>query len=250
MGRPSVIEDLWRAEHALAQQGTGGRIAPTHAVIKFYRHDALSSPLYVAAELVANSPTTYVMKKKATFADICNSITSVEADNILLDAIYACGATHSLATLGDSSNLAAVFAGASGNYTPALCTFATNSTGFGVPVFTGSGLNDLTDEVETAQSLATDLSVKIQVKIDTLAATDKFSWREYSAGSWGSWTTGVSCAVTQTVLAGHIAVKFGAITGHTLNDLWEFAVGGRIYVEPGQSVNVLVSNETLDVSVP
>lgn len=91
--------------------------------------------------------------------------------------------------------------------------------------FSGTGTNDLaTGGTFTGSSNATFV-----VKIDSVGATDTFTW----SGNGGSTWTGVTTSITgtaQTLING-ITVTFGAISGHALDDSWTFTTTARKNVE-------------------
>ncbi len=78
-------------------------------------------------------------------------------------------------------------------------------------VYTPISLNDITVVVGSAHGL--------EIQITTAGAQDKFKWR--NAG--GAWSAEINCALTNTLVDDAI-VKFGAITGHTLNSVWMLPV--------------------------
>jgi len=97
----------------------------------------------------------------------------------------------------------------------------TNPATFGYPIFTGSGLDDLYQwENQDRTYTGTDPSATYTVQIDSVGATDTFRWRKNN----GSWTTGVAITGGDQDLVDGARVKFGAVTGHTLNDQWVIPV--------------------------
>lgn len=87
---------------------------------------------------------------------------------------------------------------------------------------TGSGLDDLeTRGVWTDE----DSSAIVAVRIDNTGSPDTFRWSLDGGDNWDA--TGVSITGGWQTLSGGIQVRFGATTGHTLNNEWTFCAGGR-----------------------
>lgn len=84
------------------------------------------------------------------------------------------------------------------------------------PVFSGTGLDDLSAEAE--YRLATDTSVTVE--IDAAATPDMFRWSLDGGLTWVAEDVPVTGSA-QTLQDG-IAVAFGATTGHTVGDRWTF----------------------------
>lgn len=80
---------------------------------------------------------------------------------------------------------------------------------------TGVGLSDLT---VTGTYFADD-NADFQVKISTAAATDKFQW---SADAGVSWSAEIEITGSAQLLENGVSVTFGAVTGHTADDVWSF----------------------------
>ena len=85
----------------------------------------------------------------------------------------------------------------------------------GSKAFVGSGLNDMTP----GGTYTADINKNIRVQIDAVGATDTMKWSEDNGATWG--TTGIP--LTKTIYLSYgIELVFGATTGHTLNDYWNF----------------------------
>jgi len=85
--------------------------------------------------------------------------------------------------------------------------------------FTGTGLNDLT----TGGTFTGTANRSFRVQIDSVGATDTFSWTKTSTATpivWDATTVPISAGTT--TLTEGITISFAALTGHTLNDRWDF----------------------------
>lgn len=91
----------------------------------------------------------------------------------------------------------------------------------GDPVhFAGSGLSDIsTRGIWTAPTT----SAYYSVEITTAAGTDKFVW----AKNGGSASAEISITGGWQVIDGGLEIKFAAITGHALSNLWYILAGAR-----------------------
>jgi hypothetical protein len=88
---------------------------------------------------------------------------------------------------------------------------------------TGSGLDDIGYRGPYSGTGATHF----RVIIDGTGANDTFEWGTVDAsGVYTQDTAGINCELlaSKVTLQDGIAVYFGAITGHTLSDAWDFAV--------------------------
>jgi hypothetical protein len=92
------------------------------------------------------------------------------------------------------------------------------STLVGSATQTGSGLDDMTSQ-GTFVGLNTDLDYR--VKIDATGTPDTFTWSDDDGSTWEA--TGVSITASAQALNNGVTVTFGATTGHTLNDYWDFS---------------------------
>ena len=84
----------------------------------------------------------------------------------------------------------------------------------GTDTFTGSGLNDLTP----GGTYTGDEDITIRVQIDG-TTPDTFKWSEDGGETWAAETMPLTLT---TYLPFGIELTWGAITGHTLTDYWEF----------------------------
>jgi len=101
--------------------------------------------------------------------------------------------------------------------------------------FDGSGLNDLTPGGTFSGTSITDYIVQI----DTAAGTDKFKW---SSDGGTTYTANVSITGAAQTLSNGVTVNFGATTGHTLNDRWDFRAGDAIPNDIKHAVMWLVTH--------
>ena len=85
----------------------------------------------------------------------------------------------------------------------------------GDETFSGTGLDDM----ESGGDYTADVNKNIRVQIDAAAATDTIKWSEDGGNTWTS--TGIPLTTTVYLSYG-IELTFGATTGHTLNDYWDF----------------------------
>lgn len=128
----------------------------------------------------------------------------------------------------------------------ALCRRATDAVSWscvrydGIPLqptFTGSGLNDLSSN---GQNTTTTTASTYDVEIDATGTPDTFKWRK----DGGAYTTGVSCAITQTVLSTGVGVTFGATTGHTVGDHWTFTVTQKITINADNHQGISIGRDS------
>jgi len=104
-------------------------------------------------------------------------------------------------------------------------------------IFYGIGLDDLTNSGIYTGSIP----LQILVKIDFVNGTDKFRWSNDGGLTWEA--TGVSITGGLQTLQDGIKILFGATTGHTLNDYWEFSVAGTIdFIDVSQIKNDMEKN--------
>ncbi len=85
--------------------------------------------------------------------------------------------------------------------------------------FTGSGLDDLTPGGDSTAIVITNY----KVEIDGTGTPDTFRWSDDGGSTWDVSTVAITGSA-QTLNNG-VTVTFGATTGHTLTDYWEFNAG-------------------------
>ena len=91
----------------------------------------------------------------------------------------------------------------------------------GPAVLTGSGLDDMS----SSGSYGASETRSYRVQIDAAATPDTFKWSRDGGSNWVASTVAITGAIQQ--LEDGVAVYFGATTGHTLNDYWDFTVTGH-----------------------
>lgn len=92
----------------------------------------------------------------------------------------------------------------------------------------GAGLNDLT----SGGTFTGLLTRKVVVEIDAADTPDTFKWSKDGGKTWDVSTVAITGSA-QTLTEG-ITITFGATTGHTLGDKWQFTA----YVEPSVAEKV------------
>lgn len=91
---------------------------------------------------------------------------------------------------------------------------------WGSPDFTGTGLNDLT--LGGTYSGAPD-EVNYRVQIDGVGTPNTFKWSDNGGATFNA--TAVAITASAQTLNNGVTITFGATTGHTLNDRWDFKAG-------------------------
>jgi len=86
----------------------------------------------------------------------------------------------------------------------------------GTPALTGSGLDDMTVEINSNYN--GNARTTYRVRIDATGGTDTFEWSNDDGATWQD--TGVAITGSPQVLENGIWIEFAAVTGHTLNDYW------------------------------
>ncbi len=84
--------------------------------------------------------------------------------------------------------------------------------------FTGTGLNDMT----ASGTFTGTTNRSFRVMIDGVGAPDTFSWLKSAPSQTIPDATLVPITAGTTTLIDGITISFGATTGHTLNDRWDF----------------------------
>jgi hypothetical protein len=90
----------------------------------------------------------------------------------------------------------------------------------GAVMFTGTGLNDMTNSGTYTGSAM----LEVIVKIDSVGSPDTFKWSINKGLSWVA--TGVAITGGLQTLQNGIQILFGATTGHTIDEYWSFSVVG------------------------
>ena len=111
----------------------------------------------------------------------------------------------------------------------------------GLPVFYGSGLNDISIPEHSTTSVSnytgTD-DLRYEIIIDATGSPDTFKWRAYAGNTpQGSYTSGVSITGSSQTLSNGVAIEFAATTGHTVDDRWVVSAkcqdGGTVQLKNG-----------------
>lgn len=92
----------------------------------------------------------------------------------------------------------------------------------------GSGLNDCT----SGGAFTGLVTRKVVVEIDAAGTPDTFKWSKDGGKTWEAETVAITGSAK--TLAEGITITFGATTGHTLGDKWQFTA----YIEPGVAEKV------------
>lgn len=118
-------------------------------------------------------------------------------------------------TAGETSSAIAIAAAALINADTMSPVVATAPTAISTPVFTGTGLNDL-----TVSGTYTGITNRIyKVEINTEDAPDTFNWSDDNGATW---TNAVAMTGAPQLLSNGVSIDFAATTGHTSTDLWVF----------------------------
>lgn len=116
-------------------------------------------------------------------------------------------------------------------YFSAVASFGDDSTAVSAPVFTGGGLDDLS----VGGAFTGTGTTHFRVQIDGTGTPDTFRWSDDGGATW----TASAVAITgsaQTLTDG-VTITFGATTGHTDTDTWDFYAGGIAYRDLGPATN-------------
>ena len=111
----------------------------------------------------------------------------------------------------------------------------------GEPTFTGIGLDDMT----TGGTFTGTVDTNYRVKIDGTGTPDTFRWSDNGGTTYNA--IGVAITGSAQSLNNGVTVTFGATTGHTSNDYWDFtclvhanyAVAGFLERQMGLSISVV-----------
>ncbi len=110
------------------------------------------------------------------------------------------------------------------------------------PVFTGSGLNDLTHG-----DLIWLYNYPHKVEIDGTGSPDTFKWYWYTGGEWVEKGANIEITGEAQELANDLTVTFNATTGHTIGDYWEMEPNTTYYLPVrGQNSNAYFSPKSVN----
>lgn len=86
----------------------------------------------------------------------------------------------------------------------------------------GGNLDDM--EVVGTYDVNIPYNTTYQIYISSIGTTDNFHWRKSydSSLNWTSWSDEIPCSTSATLLEYGVSIIFGNITGHNINDGWEF----------------------------
>ena len=101
-----------------------------------------------------------------------------------------------------------------------LSTKSTETTCINNDSFTGSGLDDLTITGYNANTSSGEVGRSYRIQIDSAGTPDTFKWSRNGGSTWMA--TGVEITGSSQQLEGDIYVTFGATTGHTADEYWDF----------------------------
>jgi len=97
-------------------------------------------------------------------------------------------------------------------------TFNSNS-------FTGSGLNDMA----TGGTFTGSSVLSYRVQIDSTGTPDTFSWSDDGGSAWDA--TAVAITGSAQTLNNGVQITFGATTGHTLDNRWDFSTNSLAKID-------------------
>ncbi len=86
--------------------------------------------------------------------------------------------------------------------------------------FSGAGLNDMTLGAQDCPTDGTNRTYR--VKIDGTGTPNTFTWSRDGGATWVA--TGVAITGAEQLLENNVYIKFGATTGHTNTNYWEWAM--------------------------
>jgi len=94
--------------------------------------------------------------------------------------------------------------------------------------FTGAGLDDMTTNSEDDYGGTVERDYR--VRIDLAAATDTFEWSHDGGASYEDTDIPIAGVALTTgyELEENVKITFGAATGHTATNYWDFSVGGKL----------------------
>jgi hypothetical protein len=86
--------------------------------------------------------------------------------------------------------------------------------------YTGSGVNDITLSSFQSNTAKGEVGRKYKVALEATGTPDTFKWSRDGGSNW--YKTGINITGTAQTLENSLTVTFGATTGHTAGDTWEF----------------------------
>jgi len=85
----------------------------------------------------------------------------------------------------------------------------------------GSGLNDLAFTPYQSTTLVGEVGRSYRVELETAGSTDTLKWSRDGGANW--YKTGIEITGGAQVLEHGLYITFGATTGHTAGDTWDFS---------------------------
>jgi hypothetical protein len=192
----------------------------TEDEIKFYVDDVLKHTLTGFSR--ADTSTTSRVQLKLMTGHATYGDGDVYVDNIKVSGGEGTG------NLNGTYRYAVTYARNSGNY-PGESNPIKSS--IGSVTQTGSGLDDLT----ITGTYTGDEEKTIRVQIDGEGTPDTIKWSDDGGESWRSYTYELS---TKMYLPWGVELNWGATTGHTSGDYWEFTVKPCIITCTNQKVTL------------
>jgi len=86
--------------------------------------------------------------------------------------------------------------------------------------YTGSGLDDITFNPYQSDTLKGEVGRKYKVALEATGTPDTFKWSRDGGSNW--YKTGIKITGAAQALENGLTVTFGATTGHTAGDTWDF----------------------------
>ena len=122
-------------------------------------------------------------------------------------------------------------------------------SGIRTPVFTGSGLNDISTSIVTTLDMI--LPTTYRVSIDDDGTPDTFRWSKNGGVSWEA--TDISITGDFQELEHGVGIKFNSTTGHTIGDRWDIRAvpqnttfnlyGGYLIIPANYDGNIFVTSD-------
>lgn len=122
-------------------------------------------------------------------------------------------------------------------------TLTFKDKGSGPITFTGT-LDDMS--IETTY-IGWEKKIKYVVQIDGIGSPNTFKWSDDDGVTWKQ--QGVNCSTSNIELNRGVEIKFGATTGHALNDKWEWDSGYEIVLITAVATPVTTVTRGYDDSV-
>jgi hypothetical protein len=204
----------------------------TENEIKFYVDEVLKGTVTGFSRAETSTTSRVQLKLKtghATYGD----------GDVYIDSIKISGGGGGTGNLNGTYRYAVTYARNSGNYpgesNPIKATI-------GSATQTGTGLDDMT----VSGTYTGDEEKTIRVQIDGTGTPDTIKWSDDGGESWRSYTYELS---SKMYLPWGIELNWGATTGHTLDDYWEFTAYPCIITCTNQKVTLSAIPTSSDAQV-